>query len=492
METTYLLFFPLFILIFLMAYTFSRNPRGLLNRIFALYMLNISLGTYAILVMATTTSSQLATAAATTVVVTIFVLTIPFIISVIMGLYYPRHLFRWYGLPLLAGLGIVFAGVVIADAVVGWELFCAMPSEMGTGYISTDRYMCGSLVSLLYAWFFGGMLLVLVLLGITWVRSPQKERPVLSWLIASLLASGLTALIPPHPLSAALNPLIFSVVFVVVVTRYGFLQPSEISVGAVVQGASAGMILCDQEGRINQLNPVAAAILGVSGKEASGRPFDAVFGSILQQFPQDEGMQRMNQAVAERFTQPFETLLKVEQNERRVLAVSGVPIRDQHDRHAGSLLTLRDVTDQERVREAMEAKSRLAQMLREISAPIVPVAERILILPLVGAIDTERAQNMMTDMLESIRRHRARAILIDITGVPVVDTMVANALIRAVQAARLLGCEGILVGINAEIAHTIVQLGLDLGGLVTKGSLQEGLKYALSLESGETASHTKR
>jgi rsbT co-antagonist protein RsbR len=196
----------------------------------------------------------------------------------------------------------------------------------------------------------------------------------------------------------------------------------------------------------------------------------------------------MTQAVADRFAQPFETLLKVEQEERRVVAVSGVPIRDRHDRHSGSLLTLRDVTDQERVREAMETKSRLAQMLREVSAPIVPVAERILILPLVGAIDTERAQNMMTDMLENIRQHRARAILIDITGVPVVDTMVANALIQAVRAARLLGCEGILVGINAEIAHTIVQLGLDLGGLVTKGSLQEGLRHALSLEPGETTS----
>jgi ligand-binding sensor protein/anti-anti-sigma regulatory factor len=118
-------------------------------------------------------------------------------------------------------------------------------------------------------------------------------------------------------------------------------------------------------------------------------------------------------------------------------------------------------------------------LARELSSPVVPVFKGILVLPLIGSIDTRRAQQIMASLLEGIIAHQARVVIIDITGVPTVDTGVANHLIRTIQAAGLLGTESLLVGITPEVAQTIVQLGVDLSGIITRSDLQRGVEYAL-------------
>lgn len=119
--------------------------------------------------------------------------------------------------------------------------------------------------------------------------------------------------------------------------------------------------------------------------------------------------------------------------------------------------------------------------LAEISTPIVPIYAGILVLPMVGSIDSHRAGQIMEDLLESISRYAADVIIMDITGVPVIDTGVANYLLQAARAARLLGSTVVLVGIGPEIAQTIVQLGIDLTGIITRANLQAGIEYALAL-----------
>lgn len=117
--------------------------------------------------------------------------------------------------------------------------------------------------------------------------------------------------------------------------------------------------------------------------------------------------------------------------------------------------------------------------IRELSAPIAPIHDNILVLPLVGSIDTNRAQTITEDLLEEIVARQSDIVIIDITGVPVVDTSIANYLLQTTRAVSLLGAEVILVGISAEVAQTIVGLELDLRQLTVRANLQDGIEYAL-------------
>jgi rsbT co-antagonist protein RsbR len=126
-----------------------------------------------------------------------------------------------------------------------------------------------------------------------------------------------------------------------------------------------------------------------------------------------------------------------------------------------------------------ERMERQRRALAELSTPVVQVYENVLVLPLVGAIDTERARRVMEELLLGITNFQAELVIIDITGVPVVDTSVANHLMQTVKAARLLGAQSILVGISREIAQTLVHLQIDLSAVVTRSNLQAGIEYAL-------------
>ena len=102
-------------------------------------------------------------------------------------------------------------------------------------------------------------------------------------------------------------------------------------------------------------------------------------------------------------------------------------------------------------------------------------------MPLIGTIDTERAKLIMENLLNGVVKHRSEVVLIDITGVPVVDTMVAHHLIQAADAVRLVGSKCMLVGIRPEIAQTIVNLGIDLTQVMTTNTLRKGIEKALEL-----------
>src|SRR5213593_3099344 len=130
------------------------------------------------------------------------------------------------------------------------------------------------------------------------------------------------------------------------------------------------------------------------------------------------------------------------------------------------------VQERERViREQQEA-------IRELSTPVLPVRERLLILPIIGLIDAQRARQLTEQLLHAIRSNRAKVVVIDITGVPAMDSNVANHLVRAVEAAQLLGAMVIVTGLSPEIARTLVTIGVDLGRMNTVGDLRGGLEEA--------------
>jgi rsbT co-antagonist protein RsbR len=121
------------------------------------------------------------------------------------------------------------------------------------------------------------------------------------------------------------------------------------------------------------------------------------------------------------------------------------------------------------------------QILR-LSAPLVPLARGVLLLPLVGAVTEARASQMLGAVLEATGRHGAQSIIIDITGVPVAEAGVAGYLAQAAQGARLMGAQIILVGVSPAMAQAFVEIGVVLGSVPTLADLESGIAYALRLQ----------
>ncbi|MDI3285478.1 AAA family ATPase [Polyangium sp. 15x6] len=137
--------------------------------------------------------------------------------------------------------------------------------------------------------------------------------------------------------------------------------------------------------------------------------------------------------------------------------------------------------EEERARLQEEIIRAQSARLLELSTPMIPITDRIMVMPLIGAIDEQRAEQVLTTALEGAQAHRAEVVIIDITGVKVMDTAVASTLLRTAGALKLLGAEAMLTGLSREVAQTLICLGLDLGSIVTMGTLRSGIARALKL-----------
>jgi rsbT co-antagonist protein RsbR len=141
-----------------------------------------------------------------------------------------------------------------------------------------------------------------------------------------------------------------------------------------------------------------------------------------------------------------------------------------------------DIAMAEIGQEYLEAKERQIldqqEAIRDLSTPVLELQEGLLLLPIVGMIDTERARQLTESLLEAIAEGRARVVVMDLTGVPTMDTAVANHLMQTVAAARLMGATALVTGISADNAQTLVRLGIDLREIETIGNLMIGLEHA--------------
>jgi rsbT co-antagonist protein RsbR len=149
-------------------------------------------------------------------------------------------------------------------------------------------------------------------------------------------------------------------------------------------------------------------------------------------------------------------------------------------------IVFRDITERKRAEQALELNAvqrehiRVQeQMLRELSTPLIPVSENVVVMPLIGTLNEVRAEQMRGVLLDGVAAQQARVAILDITGVPSVDERVAEALLGAARAARLLGAKVIFSGIKPAAAQAFVAIGADFSGVVTKSTLQDGIAYAL-------------
>jgi rsbT co-antagonist protein RsbR len=166
------------------------------------------------------------------------------------------------------------------------------------------------------------------------------------------------------------------------------------------------------------------------------------------------------------------------------IATTKVPLRDEQGRAIGMVGRGQDITERKRIEaERHQLQEELIQAqaaaLQELSTPLIPISDTVLVMPLIGRIDARRANQILETLLSGIQEQQADLAIIDITGVNLVDTQVAHALLQAARAVRLLGAQVVLTGLRPEVAQTLVSLGVDLSDIVTRSTLQSGIAYGL-------------
>lgn len=152
------------------------------------------------------------------------------------------------------------------------------------------------------------------------------------------------------------------------------------------------------------------------------------------------------------------------------------PVFDSSGKPVKILKIASDVTDQRRLETEKQKQSAL---IMEMSTPVMQLWDNILLLPVVGLVDSKRVQLIMEAALQKILDYQAKVLILDIQGVPAVDSAVANHLIQITKATRLMGCTSIVTGISPEISQALVNLGIELGDIVTQATLKDGMRTSL-------------
>jgi rsbT co-antagonist protein RsbR len=171
----------------------------------------------------------------------------------------------------------------------------------------------------------------------------------------------------------------------------------------------------------------------------------------------------------------------------RFFSTIKLPVYDADGALVGIGGYITDLTERKQL-ESEQQRMIAAQQdaLRELSTPLLPIAEGVLAMPLVGVIDPDRARQIVDGLLRGIAAHRAHTAILDVTGIRLMDTEVAHALVQTARAARLVGARVVLTGISPEVAQTLVALSVDLTGITTLATLASGIAFALHGREADT------
>jgi PAS domain S-box-containing protein len=265
------------------------------------------------------------------------------------------------------------------------------------------------------------------------------------------------------------------------------LQQSQALLKAVLNYAPFYIYVKDSKGRYLLANRQMERLYDKSNEDIIGKT-DYDFMP-----PQEADALRANDqaVISERRTLQREETLEHLHGQQHIYLSIKFPLYDSDGIPNAVCGISTDVTkyrhnEEERLRLQQEIIGVQRALLHEISTPLIPLTDDVLLMPLVGTVDSQRAQHIMETLLDGISRHNAHTAILDITGVPVVDTQVANALIQAAQAAKLLGAHIILTGIGPSMAETLISLGADLSEIATPGTVQQGISYAFGKRIART------
>src|ERR1043165_3679213 len=235
------------------------------------------------------------------------------------------------------------------------------------------------------------------------------------------------------------------------------------------------IIMLDTNGRVLTWNPTAERLKGWKADEIIGQHFSRFYPKE----DVEKGKTEMELKGAEREGRYEDEGWRVRKDGTRFWAnVVITPLRDKDGTLRGFGKVTRDLTER---RQNEEKLKRQAQEIMEMATvPVVPVWEGIVLVPLIGTLDSQRTQHLMERLLQRITETNSPVAVLDITGVPTIDTQTAQHLIETISSVRLLGAEVILTGVRPTIAQTLVHLGIDLSSFITRSSLAAGLRMAFS------------
>lgn len=263
------------------------------------------------------------------------------------------------------------------------------------------------------------------------------------------------------------------------VTEEETLRRDQQLMQALSDRSPLGIFAKDLRGRYVYANQAFAQVLGRAPAEVLGLDDTTLFGAEIA-----ADLRRHDEAVLASPTPLTREDAGVGPSATRLFWTLKFPLRDDSGDPTAICGLINDITDLRRSeleratlhRQVIDAQARA---LEELSTPLIPVAAGVLVMPLIGSIDSARAARITETLLTEISRLRARFVILDVTGVPTVDTHVADTLLGSARAVRLLGAEAILTGVRPEVSQTLVDLGIDLSQLRTLGTLQSGVAYAM-------------
>lgn len=252
---------------------------------------------------------------------------------------------------------------------------------------------------------------------------------------------------------------------------------------AIIETTTDYVGMADAQGLTRYINPAGRRLLGIGADE----PVEGIpVGEFSAERVRPALVEQVMPAVLRDGFWSGETLL-LHRNGSEIPVSQVIIVHKTPDGEIDVLSTIiRDITAQKRAEEALRQSIAQEETIRaqqaalaELSTPLIPLSERVVVMPLIGSVDSRRAQMVMDTLLQGIAASHADVAILDITGVSVVDTQVANVFVRAAQAVKLLGAQVMITGIRPEVAQTLIGLGVDLSGIITRGSLQSGIALAM-------------
>lgn len=233
------------------------------------------------------------------------------------------------------------------------------------------------------------------------------------------------------------------------------------------------VIAVDRERRITYINLAGRKLVNKTNEELLGMACQDVFGS--QHCGTEDCCMRKAIENGRQYSARNEIVIN---GDRLPFEYFAVPLKNELGEIIGGLEFIVDITERVLYEEKLREQS---HAIREMSTPTIKLWEGVLVLPVVGVIDSMRAQYMMETMLTKIMETYSKIIILDIQGVAAVDTAVANHLIKITKATKLMGCECILSGISPAVAQTMIELGIDMGLTKTRATLSDALVEAFEL-----------
>ncbi len=248
---------------------------------------------------------------------------------------------------------------------------------------------------------------------------------------------------------------------------------------SLIEASLDPLVTIGPDGTITDVNKATELATGCSREKLIGTDFCTYFTEP------DKARAGYQQAFNEGSVRDYP--LEIRHSKGQVISVlyNASVYRDDKGDIIGLFAAARDITLQ---KQTMERLSEQQKAFMEVSVPVVRIWNRIILVPLIGVFDSKRAQLLTETLLASIEDAQAKIAILDISGIPIMDTLVAKHLLSTVAAARLMGTECFITGIRASISQTLVHLGIDLSGVVTKTTLDEGIKHAFAVTNVKVVS----